>query len=81
MAEVLTVNEEEKRLIQNAYRDLLRSIKSEMTEEDRINIRQSYELAVQAHSEQRRQSQRRGGFASKTAPPANRQINRLANSC
>ena len=56
MAEVLTVNEEEKRLIQNAYRDLLRSIKSEMTEEDRINIRQSYELAVQAHSEQRRKS-------------------------
>lgn len=56
MAEVLTVNEEEKRLIQNAYRDLLRSIKSEMTEEDRINIRQAYELAVQAHSEQRRKS-------------------------
>jgi len=56
MAEVLTVNEEEKRLIQNAYRDLLRSIKSEMTDEDRINIRQAYELAVQAHSEQRRKS-------------------------
>lgn len=57
MAEVLTtVNEEERRLIQNAYRDLLRSIKSEMTDEDRINIRQSYELAVQAHSEQRRKS-------------------------
>ena len=48
MAEVLTtINEEEKRLIQNAYRDLLRSIKSEMTEEDRINIRQAYELAQQ----------------------------------
>ncbi|MCB0548782.1 MAG: bifunctional (p)ppGpp synthetase/guanosine-3',5'-bis(diphosphate) 3'-pyrophosphohydrolase [Phaeodactylibacter sp.] len=57
MAEVLTtINDEEKRLIQNAYRDLLRSIKSEMTEEDRINIRQAYELAVQAHSEQRRKS-------------------------
>ena len=57
MAEVLTtINEEEKRLIQNAYRDLLRSIKSDMTEEDRINIRQAYELAVRAHSEQRRKS-------------------------
>ncbi len=56
MAEILTINEEEKRLIQNAYRDLLRSIKSEMTEEDRVNIRQAYEIAVKAHSEQRRKS-------------------------
>ena len=56
MAEVLIINEEEKRLIQNAYRDLLKSIKSEMTEEDRVNIRKAYEMAVQAHSEQRRKS-------------------------
>ncbi len=56
MAEVLIMNEEEKKLIQNAYRDLLKSIKSEMSEEDRVNIRKSYELAVQAHSEQRRKS-------------------------
>lgn len=56
MAEVLIINDEEKRLIQNAYRDLLKSIKSEMTEEDRVNIRKAYEMAVQAHSEQRRKS-------------------------
>jgi GTP diphosphokinase / guanosine-3',5'-bis(diphosphate) 3'-diphosphatase len=56
MAEVLIVNEDERKLIQNAYRDLLKSIKSEMSEEDRVNIRRAYELAVQAHSEQRRKS-------------------------
>lgn len=58
MTEVLTAvkDEEEKRLIQNAYRGLLRSIKSEMTKEDRANIRAAYELAVKAHAEQRRKS-------------------------
>ncbi len=56
MAEVLIINDEEKRLIQNAYRDLLKSIKSELNEEDRVNIRKAYEMAVQAHSEQRRKS-------------------------
>lgn len=56
MAEVLAVNAEEKKLIQNAYRDLLKSIKSDMNEEDRINIRKAYELAVDAHSKQRRKS-------------------------
>jgi guanosine-3',5'-bis(diphosphate) 3'-pyrophosphohydrolase len=56
MAEVLEVNAEEKRLIQNAYRDLLRSIKSDMNDEDHINIRRAYELAVDAHSKQRRKS-------------------------
>lgn len=55
MAEVLTINEEEKKLIQGAYRDLLRSIKS-MNDEDRINIRKAYEMAVDAHSKQRRKS-------------------------
>ena len=56
MAEVLAVNAEEKKLIQNAYRDLLKAIKSDMNEEDRINIRKAYELAVDAHSKQRRKS-------------------------
>ncbi|MEQ8705601.1 MAG: RelA/SpoT family protein [Phaeodactylibacter sp.] len=56
MAEVLIGNNEEKQLIQGAYRDLLRSIKSDMSKEDRVNIRASYELAVQAHAAQRRKS-------------------------
>lgn len=56
MAEVITIREEEKQLIQRAYRQLLRSIKSEMDEEDKRNIRMAYEIAVQAHSKQRRKS-------------------------
>jgi GTP pyrophosphokinase len=56
MAEVLIENNEERQLIQGAYRDLLRSIKSDVYEEDRVNIRAAYELAVQAHATQRRKS-------------------------
>ena len=56
MAEVLAINESEKRLIQSAYRDLLKSMKTGMSAEDKINIRKSYELAVEAHSKQRRKS-------------------------
>ncbi len=48
-------NEEEK-LIRNAYRKLLRSIKSELNDEDRKNIRLAYEMAVDAHRNQRRKS-------------------------
>ena len=48
--------EKERKLIQRAYRKLLRSIKSEMDEQDRLMIRAAYEMAVQAHSEQRRKS-------------------------
>jgi len=56
MAETLIIKEEEKQLINKAYRHLLRSIHSDMDEEDSRNIRQAYELAVQAHSLQRRKS-------------------------
>jgi guanosine-3',5'-bis(diphosphate) 3'-pyrophosphohydrolase len=56
MAELLVMQEEEKRLIQNAYRRLLQSIKTEMSEEDRRNIRKAYEIAVEAHGRQRRKS-------------------------
>ena len=56
MAEVLAIQEDEVKLIQSAYRDLLRSIKSKMNEEDRRDIRMAYELAVEAHSSQRRKS-------------------------
>lgn len=56
MAELLTIQDEEKKLIQDAYRQLLRSIKSDMDEEDSKMIRKAYEMAVQAHAEQRRKS-------------------------
>lgn len=56
MAEVLTIQDEEKKLIQDAYRQLLRSIKSDMDEDDSKMIRKAYEMAVQAHAEQRRKS-------------------------
>ncbi len=46
----------EKKLIQGAYRTLLKSIKVELDDTDRTNIRTAYELAVQAHSQQRRKS-------------------------
>ncbi|MFN7117511.1 MAG: RelA/SpoT family protein [Saprospiraceae bacterium] len=48
--------EEEKRLIQNAYRKLLRSIHSELNNDDRKLIRTAYEMAVEAHKTQRRKS-------------------------
>lgn len=48
--------EEERKLIRKEYLKLLRSIKSEMDNVDRRNIRMAYDLAVQAHSEQRRKS-------------------------
>ncbi len=48
--------EEDKRLIQSAYRQLLRSIKSKLDEDDKRSIRKAYEIAVQAHSTQRRKS-------------------------
>lgn len=51
-----TNDDEERKLIQSAYRKLLRAIKAPMTDEDRKQIRQAYELAVQAHSAQRRKS-------------------------
>jgi guanosine-3',5'-bis(diphosphate) 3'-pyrophosphohydrolase len=43
-------------LIQRSYRNLLKSIKSNLTKEDKEMIRQAYEIAVQAHSKQRRKS-------------------------
>lgn len=49
-------DEEERKLIQRAYRGLLRAIKVPLSEEDRRQIREAYELAVQAHAQQRRKS-------------------------
>ncbi len=48
--------EEEKKLIMHAYRKLLKSIKAKMDNTDRNNIRMAYEIAVEAHSKQRRKS-------------------------
>lgn len=56
MAEQLIIHDDEKLMIQRAYRNLLRSLKDKMTTEDKKNIRKAYELAVQAHSKQRRKS-------------------------
>ncbi len=56
MAEVIAINAEETKLIQNAYRKLLRSLKSKMDAQDKENIRGAYELAVEAHAKQRRKS-------------------------
>jgi len=56
MPEVITKQEEENKLIQSAYRQLLRSIKTPMDSADSKNIRKAYELAVEAHREQRRKS-------------------------
>lgn len=48
--------ENDRHLIQAAYRTLLKSIKTNLEETDRINIRKAYEMAVMAHREQRRKS-------------------------
>ena len=54
--EELKAVEEEKALIQRAYRNLLRSIKVDLTKEDKENIRKAYEMAVIAHQPQRRKT-------------------------
>ncbi|MCB0686401.1 MAG: bifunctional (p)ppGpp synthetase/guanosine-3',5'-bis(diphosphate) 3'-pyrophosphohydrolase [Saprospiraceae bacterium] len=47
---------DDRKLIQSAYRKLLKSIKVNIDETDRKNIRKAYEIAVEAHHEQRRKS-------------------------
>ena len=48
--------DDEVRVIQQAYRKLLRVIKVEIGPEDRLGIRRAFELAVRAHRKQRRKS-------------------------
>ncbi len=48
--------EEDKRLIIAAYRNLLRTLDGKMDDSDKKNIRKAYELAVDAHKKQRRKS-------------------------
>lgn len=56
MPEVAFNQDGEKKLITNAYRKLLKSIKSKMDATDRNSIRMAFEIAVEAHSKQRRKS-------------------------
>ncbi len=56
MPDIIINQEEDKKLIQREYRKLLKSIKSNMDDDDRKNIRMAYEIAVEAHSKQRRKS-------------------------
>jgi guanosine-3',5'-bis(diphosphate) 3'-pyrophosphohydrolase len=56
MRSKIEIRDEDKMLIQRAYRNLLRSLKDKMNDEDRVNIRKAYEMAVEAHSKQRRKS-------------------------
>ena len=56
MDETQLIDKEEKLLIQRAYRELLKCIHSPLNDEDRENIRNAYELAVEAHAKQRRKS-------------------------
>lgn len=56
MKVITPISEKEKAEITKAYRSMLRSIKSGMNAEDRVNIRKAFEMAVEAHSTQRRKS-------------------------
>jgi GTP pyrophosphokinase len=58
MADVIIDQEADRRLIQRAYRQLLKSIEDSLEPDgdDRDNIREAYEMAVEAHSQQRRKS-------------------------
>ena len=49
-------SEQDRLQINRAYRHLLKSIKTPLTAEDSAEIRRAYEIAVAAHSEQRRRT-------------------------
>ncbi len=53
---VNTEDEQDLHLIQSAYRRLLKTLKTELEETDKINIRKAYEMAVMAHRSQRRKA-------------------------
>ncbi|MEP7267730.1 MAG: RelA/SpoT family protein [Saprospiraceae bacterium] len=54
--DVQIVDENDRHLIQTAYRMLLKSFKAPLEDLDKSNIRKAYEMAVVAHREQRRKS-------------------------
>jgi len=53
---VMTDDESERQLILQAYRDLLHCFKTKLNVEDKKNLRAAFDLAVEAHKEQRRKS-------------------------
>ena len=53
---IIPGSDEDKILIQRAYRNLLKSIKAELSQNDRENIRAAFELAAEAHHGQRRKA-------------------------
>ncbi|MEL7121782.1 MAG: RelA/SpoT family protein, partial [Bacteroidota bacterium] len=56
MAEVLEIQAQELEQINAAYEDMLAAIKADLDDNDRIEIQKSYQLALKAHSSQRRKS-------------------------
>lgn len=54
--EVIPVTAEERKEIHRAYRRMVNGVEPKMNEEDRTMVRKAYELAVKAHSKQRRKS-------------------------
>ncbi|MEY4903434.1 MAG: (p)ppGpp synthetase SpoT/RelA [Bacteroidota bacterium] len=56
LAATMLSQDQEKRAIQKAYREMLKSIKSEMTMEDKEAIYAAYQLAKKSHEPQRRKS-------------------------
>ncbi len=56
MSTTIAISIEEMTSIKTAYKRLMRSIKVEVLDEDKKNIRKAFDLAVAAHSQQRRKS-------------------------
>lgn len=52
----ITAQDDDRLIIQRAYRNLLKTVKGTLSQEDQENIRLAYEMAVNAHSSQRRKS-------------------------
>ena len=56
MAEVLTITEEEHKVIQKAFDDLLKSMSKSLVNDDKENLQKAFDLANDAHKFQRRKS-------------------------
>ncbi|MDF1695984.1 MAG: RelA/SpoT family protein [Saprospiraceae bacterium] len=56
MAEVLTITEEEQKVIHDAFNSLLKSMDKSLLNDDKENLQKAFELANDAHKHQRRKS-------------------------
>ena len=54
--DVLTATTDEKKEIQRAYRQMVKAIRSEVTKEDKKNLKLAFDMANEAHARQRRKS-------------------------